>query len=475
MYRPIANISLSLYLILNCFTNLNADNQTPTVSPVLPEDSLSFRVEVKAADFSLPQGLHSFVSALYDGKWLIFGGSLNGMLPSTLPPQPNRFVYVVDPLRKLIYSRSLLDPATGLTQNQIDTLCAVDAQFHQHGKILYMTGGIGLDASSGLMTTKDTLTAIDIPGLIHWVAVQSRGETLVDHIRQATSPNFGVSGGFLTRNKKNKTLLMFGESEGLYTGQIRKFQIHKKSQALKTSSYSVKADSPDYLRKDLNVVPIIHHVFGIPVPAYLALGGVYTSTGGAWTVPILADIDGKATMEDPLDSNTFKQAMNQFKCPSLALYSKNRKTMYVTLFGGISSGFFENGHLVTNPQLVFTNQITTISLDKQGQFKQFLLNSTFPFVPAEWINPGTPLLFGAGGTFIPTSDLPTYGNGVIKLDQLKKGPLLIGYIVGGIQSSSSNPQDYGNSSASRNIFKVYLKHFGKKKRTKYFRNENRDD
>ncbi|WP_059359450.1 hypothetical protein [Parachlamydia acanthamoebae] len=450
------------------------DNQTPTVSHVSSGDKLPFRVKLELADFSLPYGIQSFVSASFSGRFVLLAGRTNGLHGfnndnNNFPPsEQNTMVYVVDPSTKTVYSKSLTDPTSGLTQQQVDHLSVTSAQFYQHDGVLYITGGYGVDTATGEFSTKDTLTAIDLGGLMHWVIRPYPKETLAHHVRQIHNPVFQITGGYMTRTKKGETLLVFGQnfegfytpsSNGQYSEQVRRFRIHDNGKKLSVDVHHAvpKKQDPAYRRRDLNVVPIVHHVLGVPLQDYAAFGGVFTLTGGAWTVPVIINTKGKASMDDPENPETFKQAMNQYVCPTLPLYSNHTDDMYVLFFGGISYGFFENGQFQTNPELPFINQISAIRLNKKGDFKQFILKQQYPVILSSQSNPGSPLLFGAAGQFIPVDDLPAYGNGVIKLDQLSRHSSVIGYIVGGIQSTLPNTNTSSDSAASPHIFKVILK------------------
>ncbi|MES2122255.1 MAG: hypothetical protein V4492_05705, partial [Chlamydiota bacterium] len=59
----------------------------------------------------------------------------------------------------------------------------------------------------------------------------------------------------------------------------------------------------------------------------------------------------------------------------------------------------------------------------------------------------------------PAKGLPMYPNGVIALDELKSSPVVLGYIVGGIESAMEDTaSETGNvdTHASAYIFKVTL-------------------
>ena len=55
---------ITLILTVSSLT-LSADDQTSTVSPILPGSELPFSVSIELADFTLPIGIQSFASATY--------------------------------------------------------------------------------------------------------------------------------------------------------------------------------------------------------------------------------------------------------------------------------------------------------------------------------------------------------------------------------------------------------------------------
>ena len=186
----------------------------------------------------------------------------------------------------------------------------------------------------------------------------------------------------------------------------------------------------------------------------MAYAGVFTLSTGVWTVPVVIDDTGMPTMADPNLPTTFKQGMNHYICATASLYSKKYTNMYHLFFGGISYGFYSNGVFETDSEIPFINQVTTIQMDKNGKFSQYLMNGQYPVIKSTRTNPGNTLLFGAGAYFIPNNILK-YANGVISLDNIRQ-PTVIGYIVGGIQSTLPNTNVMADSAASPYVFKVTL-------------------
>ncbi|MBA3602528.1 MAG: hypothetical protein H0W50_02565 [Parachlamydiaceae bacterium] len=431
---------------------------------------------MKQLDFELPNGLHSGVVATYKDKWLFFAGRTNGLHgfnqdKDNFPPQKQNIeVYVVDVKSKKVKSRSLTSIGSGLTTTQVDLLSVTSPQYYQESKTLYITGGYGVDTSSGLFDTKSALTAVDVPGLIHWVTHPDHNETAVQNIRQIFDPIFQVTGGYMTRIKDHSTLLVFGQnfdgyylpqSNGVYTEVARRFKIIDDGNLL---AVEIKASKPlnsdrNYRRRDLNVIPSIEFHEGKWKPYLVALSGVFTSAGGAWTVPVTISASGRPSMNNPEGEHTFKQGMNNYICPSPGLYSKHKKIMYTILLGGISYGYFENGQFETDLELPFINQVTVIERHQKGHFKQYLLDAQYPVILSTGSNPGNQLLFGAAADFLPAEGLKFFKNGVIELDYLLKHDksVTIGYVVGGIQSTLPNTSSNSDTSASPYIFKVKLK------------------
>lgn len=450
-------------------------NQTLDTTPIGSEASLPFRIQIDLADFQLPNGFHSGAVGVYNGKWLFITGRTNGMHgfnspTANFPPQTsNRVVYVVDPVLKTVASRSLNDSSSGLSQHQVDLLSVTSPQHYQKENTLYITGGYGVDSATGQFSTKDVLSAIDVPGLMHWVTDPSSGESAVQYIRQISHPLFQVTGGEMAQIKNGPTLLVFGQnftgyyhdtSNGQYTLQVRRFNIIDNGTELSVEGKSSKPSEPDsnFRRRDYNLMNRISYHNGKPHQSLVALSGVFTPSGGIWTIPVEVSADGDTFMRKPTSKKAFKQGMNNYASAKVGLYSKHSKDMYEVLFGGITYGSYEDGSFVTSTDFPFENDVTTIKIDKHDNYSQYLMSGTYPVIesPPTAPNPGNLLRFGAGAEFMLAENMPVYENNVIKFDKLGNTPQVIGYIVGGIQSTMPNTGDIFDSSASSYIFTVKI-------------------
>lgn len=439
-------------------------NQTETLSPIFPETSLPFSIQIDVANFSLPIGIQAYASANYKGKWLLLAGRTNGLhgfdnILNNFPPlAQNREVYVIDPSTGFSWHRSLTDG--NLSQEEIDCLSVTASQSFQKGNTLYLVGGYGINTITGEMETKSTLTRINISKMIQWVVTGNPSAKKT--ISQTSNPLLQVTGGFLFQaNDHQPFLLMLGQnfqglyrdnSNGIYTMQIRPFWLNDNGKTVSILPSSSTATNPDYRRRDLNIVPILHD----NQPAYTAFAGVFTLDSGIWTVPITIFPDGSSFEPDPNDPKTFKQAMNHYDCPCFGLYSTKNKEMFVLFPGGISYGFFSGGIFTTDSEIPFINQVTTIKIDKENNYTQYLMNGEYPFLVSTGSNPGNQLLFGAEATFFPKDGIPLFNNGVIQLDALPNKPTIIGYIVGGIMSTLPNTNFITDSTSSPYVFTVTL-------------------
>lgn len=481
--NTIKALLLTVALSLSTVASAQTANQTAELSPILFNSGLPFNIRIEVdqnqngTPFLLPDGLQGYAIGKYKGKWLLIDGRTNGLHgfnndPNNFPPQEqNRNVYVVDPDCKLVVIRSLDDPTSGLTQDQIDSLSVTSPQYDQVGNTLYITGGYGFRNSINNYTTFDFLTAIDIPGLMHWVLCGSGNETAAQFIRQISNPIFQITGGDMHQlGKDQPTLLVLGQDfEGayfhgpvtqVYSEQVRRFNILDDGVNLSVEIFSSKPATPDpnYRRRDLNIVPVLSKDrHGKLVPGLVALSGVFTPETGVWTVPVTITANGDTAMANPADPCTFKQGMNNYVCPVAGLFSKKKNEMYTILFGGISFGFIQNGVYRTNDEIPFINQVTTVKIDHKGRFSQYLMDNQYPVIPSTGPHPGNPLLFGANGTFVPGNDLEAIqlSGEIFDLDRITR-PLHIGYIVGGIQSTVPDTETMSESAASPYIFKVFL-------------------
>jgi hypothetical protein len=403
MYKFARLLAHSLLIIgIGWCATISAADQTPTVSKIHPDCSLPFRISLEKAEFELPMGVQSYIHGIHHDKWLIITGRIDGLhgfvenSTENFPPSlQNTTVFVIDPIKQKVFTRSLLDPESGLTQNQVDLLSVTAAQGYQSGKTLYITGGYGVDSATGQLNTKNALTAIDVPGLIHWVINPYCGETAAEHIRQIFDDTFKVTGGYMNQVGNHPTLLVMGqEFDGFYNdpsqqppefqnyiNQVRRFHIHDDGVNLSFTLENPLPAIPDpnFRRRDLNVVPVVRKLNKKLKSSFVVLSGVFTPSFGVWTVPVELTAEGCPSMADPTLPSTFKQGMNNYDCATFGMFSEKRGEMYTILLGGISLGFIANPEeslkITIDEEIPFINQTTTIRINK----REFWISKAFSF------------------------------------------------------------------------------------------------
>jgi hypothetical protein len=450
-------------------------HQTTTTTPIDLAGNVPYKIQVREVDFGATQMplLHSYAAAEYDGKWVLLSGRTNGVHDldqageGSFPlATQNRDVWVIDPVAKQSWHRSLgdfttgvNDPSSGLSPFQIASLSATNNQFTQVGDRLYVSGGYGLNPANEF-TTFDRLTAIDLPGMVDWV--QAGSGQAVDHIRQVETSVASVTGGAMYE-MGGRMHLVFGQdfegpysarADGTYTRQVRSFDIVDDGTTLAIANATQTPIISAYRRRDLNVVPRLKpDGMGGVEEGLVVLSGVFTSSFGVWTVPVEIDASGNPTMASPALPETFKQGFNGYHSAKLGMYSEATGAMHEVLFGGISLQYYDeaSGQVMTDDGMPFVNDVTSVMIDANGVYSQHHLG----FFPEILDVQGKRWRFGANAEFFAGAGIPTFDNGVIDLDQLTEETSL-GFIFGGI--ATNGPHTQGNpdvtSTASYRVFEV---------------------
>ena len=458
-------------------------DQTVTFSPVTPWDG-AYTLSLTEYDMGAAEvpTLQSYAYGTLDEQWVLLAGRTNGLHgfgPSgtvNFPPKyQNTDVWVIDPITKETWSRSLADASSGLTQDMIDSLSATNTQVFQDGDTLFVVGGYVY--TNGEFTTYNALSAIHMPSLVAWVKgvdatldakaiVQVAGDEATDGSYEGGY--FQVTGGSLNR-LGDRYLLVFGQNfdgpytpgrNGVYTSQIRSFEIAYDYDA-GTLGYTNLGVSPSggdpslYRRRDLNVFPTLAPGVAGPEEGVTALAGVFYNGTSVWTVPVEVGADGVPTTIDPAtDPSVFKQAMNHYESAKIGLYSESTGEMTELLLGGISANVYDTttGGLVYDKNYGFTNQITAVMRAADGTYRQEYLGD----FPAVYDASDKLLYLGAEAIFFAAPGLQLLPGGIIDLDALTT-QTTVGYIFGGIAADRPN---FGNSVASPLIFEVVLTPLG---------------
>ena len=474
----VPSFGLSIFVVLICLVSVSpGQNQTESFTPVTRWDK-GFNINVKKHSMrgvSMP-GLQSFAAGQVGDQWVVVAGKTGGMHSFTTG---NRSAWVIDPVSKQVWSRDLDDPLSGLSEHTVNGLSSSNPQSYQRGDTLFVSGGYVYETTPDNFTTYNDLTAIDLPDLIDWVKTpgsQMQGNTILQTPGVMGDGSnyegglFQVTGGGMFEID-GKTQIVFGQmfegpydpdrSYQKYTSQVRTFDIDYDHTAgtLSYDSSSVTpagGDPTQFRRRDLNTFQVYSKDDqGQDVMSGVALSGVFYEGEGIWTVPVEITAEGVPSMKDPsTDPSVFKQAMNGYECAKMGLYSSESGEMLEVLFGGITANEFvddpSSGNLKYESSFPFTNQISAVTIDADGNYSQAYLGD-FPGVNSPL---DTDYLFGANAQFFASAGLDLLEGDIIDLDALTERTLL-GYIYGGIASATPDGGFGGNSIASPHVFEVW--------------------
>ena len=464
---------LGLLLMGLACQHATAIHQTELDAPLVG-GTLPYSIEIRETSLApapMPT-LHSVAAAKWDGQWILLAGrtaGLHGLTGQNAfdPQYENRSVWIIDPVNKQSWSKSLIEtnPASGLTADVVDSLSSVNTQFHQTDDRLMVVGGYGFKRSVNDHKTYDTLTFIDLPGLMAWVKQPAGAETTqaAEHIRQIRNAYFQVTGGSLEKLHGEYQLIM-GQNydgryrpflNGIYTNQVRRFQVIEgpDGPTVPVESMLATPAQPEYRRRDLNVATVLE---AGPQPGELleraiVYSGVFTLDNGVWTVPVVVAPGGVVTMDDPATPGTLRQGFQIYHSAKVGLFHRATREMHMVMFGGITilERDAATGTFTQDDQAPFTNQCGVVIRRGDGSFKQHFLETRFPLILT---NEDKELRFGTNAEFFPAPGVPMLHPKVIDLAAIHS-EMVIGHIFGGIMADAGNS---GNTGASGRVFEVVL-------------------
>jgi hypothetical protein len=316
--------------------------------------------------------------------------------------------------------------------------------------------GVALTASTDNFTTYDTLSALSVSGVIR--AVMTGGNVAAQgNIRQIADPRLAVTGGDMDIIN-GRTYLVFGQAfQGgyipfttvpptftqIYTDEIQSFKVISKGSTLAINwpTYKALRDPINFRRRDGNMGRVIASN-GQPGLTYY--GGVFTpgNNDTAYRAPILIRANGQVQVKD-----NYQQFFSQYTTTTIPLFNARNRSMNALFLGGISVYYYSNGQLAVNPPGIpgpgWVNNVTALVQGARGRNQEYSL-------------PPLPGFYGANSSFFASPGLPTYRNGVIKLNQLKR-PTVLGYMYGGIYSTVAQTSNTAaQTGASNQVFQVVL-------------------
>ncbi len=444
--------------------------------------------------------LHAYIQAVYQDKIVMMGGRRNGLHTnySFKDELYNDSIFVINtnnwasPETWAVKKMSVYSISAG--NLNLEQLEANNAQFFTEDSVLYIVGGMLGDTvihkKPEAKHSSPYITAITLPALIN--AVNNGVKLPSGSIRQAKNAQLAVTGGELELIG-NTVKLVFGWNFGkdeLYTHQIRSFTYTDDGKTLRISPVTVCATCwdkvPDttssettgyFRRRDGSMSAMIDPANGEEFLMYYA--GVFKD-GGKRTPfdnPVWIGTDDAKELD-------FTMRSNVYTCKVVPLYSPSRKQSYATLLGGMTNTTYTGAAgnlpvLLTKentrdaPTVPFSNQITTLMIDEQHQYSQYLLPDSFPLTKVPYAFKDTTALPANSVTYNGTGSelmwtLPAskgrMPGGVVNYDDfIKANPQggIIGYLHGGILSTVDSAFGFGKNAkqdkltrASNRIFAV---------------------
>ena len=411
--------------------------------PIGAQTELPFSIEMEEVTFKDWPGLHSFAFGEWSGYWVMIAGRSNGLhgfFPFTGFPSSsaNDKIWIMQIDNGRIWEQNLRN----FNEEQADALRVSNPQFVQKGKHLYIIGGYGQRTSDQNFVTSPTLTAVDLDALIKAV-VEGKGDVR-NTFRLHRDERMRVCGAEM--HEMNNWIYLVGghnfsgmyskernEVIQTYTSEIRRFHIQDDGNKLAIADYSAQ-NHAEFHRRDGNMAPIITPEGQNGLAYY---GGVFKPTADLpYLNPIYIQTD-----KTRIDSS-YEQLMCQYTCPILPIFDPQQRNMYSVFFGGISKHFYNSTQkkLVEDNNMPFVKDIAVLIRRSNGKSEEQILPIQFDE------------LLGSNAKWIPSTGIPQYENGVIKLDAVP-GRMLAGYIFGGIKALIPNITP---SSASNRLFKVYV-------------------
>jgi hypothetical protein len=413
-----------------------------------------FNVEIEPTTINNAPAIHSFSwGKTSDDKWLIVGGRIDGLhqrqpFAAFLESDNNKNIFIVDPIGNQTWQADL----SVLPASIYEQLQSTNQEFIQRNNTLYVIGGYGFSTTINDHVTYDKLTAIDIDGVSNAII---NNASITPYFRQIQDTLFAVTGGqlgyldstfYLAGGQYFKgSYNPMGPNNGpgfiqAYTDEIRQFKLTDDGTTITIYDNLILHDQANLHRRDYNMSP---QIFPNGNEGFTMWSGVFDPND----LPYLNSIDvvaGGYTV-----NNTFTQYLSQYHSAKVPIYDVNDNAMHTLFFGGISQYTLDaNNNLVQDNDVPFVKTISRVTRLNDGTMQEVKLNIEMP------------TLVGAGAEFIPIKDsVIYYTHDILDINAIPQEKTLIGYIVGGIESTLPNIftiNDGTQSSASNVVFKVYI-------------------
>jgi hypothetical protein len=433
-----------------------------------------YTITLEEVNSDFAPALQSFAWTHVGTKILLVGGRTNGFhnfsgISSVFTPKRNNtYFYVID-------IDSAKSDSMPIPEKYLAQLRSTNMESYADGNTLYCIGGYGVsnDATCNVDSppascyqTFPYITAINISAAITAIQTHNKAALESSISTSAADERLRVTGGelhkigdwfYLVFGQDFNTIYT-GQNTGIYTSEVRRFQIDNSGSAPKITGYAADTctwDDSSFHRRDL-VVLESHDVNGNPnITVY---GGVFTPiANNDYQTPIyISQTDATTGATSITTDNNFLQMFNQYAAPNIYLYDPINKINYTSIVGGITQYYYSGDTLINSDTVTFfgmpwSNYITTIVRKADGTSVEY---------PQQ--NPTLSGYIGGEAIFIPHINAPLFKGlpKTIDFSALKtdtdKG-FMLGYIYGGIHSDAQQSTTNNSTQSSKRIFKVYIK------------------
>ncbi|MGD1848428.1 MAG: hypothetical protein ACFB10_23805 [Salibacteraceae bacterium] len=432
----------------------NDSTSTTTINDTVPPFTLQINADTTHSNLPAVQSFVFGTDTL--GRWLIFGGRINGFHGFAMPNEDfpydsaNVYLMVYDPDSNTLHSF----PASNLPTDLVYPFSSSNQQHWQVGDDLYVCGGYGqLSATQDTSWTHNTIAKVSVSAFTEAI-VNQNDANLKSAVVYGRDTAVQVTGGELFAIG-NRFYLVFGHRFNgaysaffsdttiqRYTNQVRQFEITENNDSLSLSNYTTYTDPlatnycySQFHRRDLIVAPTLSASLQ---PSLTAFSGVFTCPhDGIFYHPIYIEPNGSANATVTINTS-FSQPKNNYSTWNFALADTANKLTYNVLLGGI-------GDSATNAQ-GWIKDVTCVirNLNSGGGSVQY----TFPTSLSNFS--------GSEGDFITLANNKVLAgaNGIFDLSFFPYGTAVtVGYVYGGIWSSDAAGS---NTLSTNQIYEVVV-------------------
>lgn len=412
----------------------------------------NFTLRIDSLHIENLPGLQSFTAAAYQHHWVLIGGRTDGLhmkqpFASFNPDYNNKEIVVVDLTAKKAFRSSVLALPVAIA----DQLQSSNMEFVQQDSLLFLFGGYGFSKALNRFITHPRVTILSLPQLIQAVKNEKIIEKAIVSIEDGRMAVTGGGAGIIGKRfllaggqKFSGRYNPHGPDHGPgftqeYTNEIRSFELDYSGNEIAVKNYTAVRDTANLHRRDYNLTP---QVFPDGSNGYTMFSGVFQYKENIpWLTAVNIHENGYR------HDSAFQQQYSHYHSAHAALYHKRSNQMHTIFFGGIARYYTDNNMLREDKEIPFVNTISMVTRSANGSMQEKKLSLSMPG------------LLGASAWFAPNEELPKYTQHITALDDLHSGEQVLGYIIGGINSSAPNifwPNTGKQSRASSTVFVVYI-------------------